>query len=226
MPVNADAVRMYPMWMRSHPRLMIAIAIAFLAYFLAPVGWVVNGVTRWIIAWNIGAVLYLLLALQMMFASTHEKMRQRAIREDDGRFWVLLLVVVSALTCIGAIFAELAVVKDLHGVDRVAHIALAALTIASSWFFTQTMFALHCAHDFYLATSRSHQGGLIFPGDQPPDYSDFFYFSCVIGTSGQTADVSFSSRSMRRIGAIHCILAFFFNTTVIALTINIASSLV
>ena len=31
---------------------------------------------------------------------------------------------------------------------------------------------------------------------------------------------------MRRVGLIHCVLAFFFNTTLIALTINIAASLI
>jgi uncharacterized membrane protein len=37
--------------------------------------------------------------------------------------------------------------------------------------------------------------------------------------------VSFTSRQMRRTGMVHCVLAFFFNTTVIALSINIASGL-
>jgi len=68
-------------------------------------------------------------------------------------------------------------------------------------------------------------GGLEFPGGHAPDYGDFLYFACVIGTSGQTADVSFSSRVMRRTGLVHCVLAFLFNTTLIALTINIASGL-
>lgn len=58
-----------------------------------------------------------------------------------------------------------------------------------------------------------------------PDYHDFLYFSIVIGTSAQTADVCLTSRSMRRLGAIHCFLAFLFNTTVLALTVNIASGL-
>jgi len=70
------------------------------------------------------------------------------------------------------------------------------------------------------------QEGLIFPGTSLPDYADFLYFSCVIGTSAQTADVSFSSSVLRRIGTVHCILAFFFNTTILALTINIASDLI
>jgi uncharacterized membrane protein len=43
--------------------------------------------------------------------------------------------------------------------------------------------------------------------------------------AGQTADVSFTSRSMRRTGTVHCVLAFFFNATLLALTINIASGL-
>jgi len=47
----------------------------------------------------------------------------------------------------------------------------------------------------------------------------------VIGTSGQTADVSFTRRNMRHTGAVHCVLAFFFNATLVALTINIASGL-
>jgi uncharacterized membrane protein len=47
----------------------------------------------------------------------------------------------------------------------------------------------------------------------------------VVSTAGQTADVSFCSRKMRRTGTVHCVLAFFFNTTLVALTINIASGL-
>ncbi|MGZ8982487.1 MAG: DUF1345 domain-containing protein [Methylotenera sp.] len=44
---------------------------------------------------------------------------------------------------------------------------------------------------------------------------------------GQAVDVSFTSRSMRRTGLIHCVLAFFFNTTLVAsLTIDIASGLI
>ena len=67
--------------------------------------------------------------------------------------------------------------------------------------------------------------GLQFPEDDSPDYGDFFYFSAIIGTSGQTADVSFVSKELRRIGSVHCIVAYLFNTTVLALLINIGASL-
>ena len=122
---------------------------------------------------------------------------------------VLALVMVSAFMCLAAIVFELGVVKNLHGELKFAHIALAAITIFTSWSFTQVMFAMHYPHDFYLNDMRGLAVGLEFPGGQAPDYEDFLYFSIVIGTSGQTADVSFSSRSMRRTGLLHCAPAYF-----------------
>lgn len=210
----------------ARPRLFISILIGVLVILFLPRSWAFHAVTRAIIGWNVGAWLYLLFAMRMMFWATHEKMRSRAIAQDDGKFVVLGMVIVAAIVSIGAIVAQLAVAKDMHGALRYAHIALAVLTILSSWAFTQVMFALHYAHDFYAAQARGNSGGLEFPNAPTPDYSDFLYFACVIGTSAQTADVSFTSRTMRRTGLVHCVLAFFFNTTLVALTINIASGLI
>jgi len=210
----------------SRPRLFSSILVGVLAVIFLPKSLALHEITRAIVGWNIGAWLYLMLAARMMFWTSHEKMRSRAIEQDDGKFVVLGMVIVAAIVSLGAIVAELAVVKDMHGMLRYAHIALAVLTILSSWAFTQVMFALHYAHDFYIAKEHGNTGGLEFPNVTAPDYSDFLYFACVIGTSGQTADVSFTSRAMRRTGLVHCVLAFFFNTTLVALTINIASGLI
>lgn len=210
---------------RARPRLFACLLVGLVAYLCIPQSLAQHAVTKAIMAWNIGAGLYLLLAARMMFGSSHERMKTRALLQDEGRWLVLGLVIVAAIMTLGAIVAELAVAKDLHGDLRTGHIALSALTVLTSWAFTQVMFALHYAHDFYVSQERGYPGGLEFPGGHAPDYGDFLYFACVIGTSGQTADVSFSSRAMRRIGTVHCVLAFFFNTTLVALTINIASGL-
>jgi uncharacterized membrane protein len=209
----------------ARPRLFICILVGVLTAVFLPPQWVQQLATKVIIGWNVGAGLYLILALRMMFWSTHERMRTRALTQDDGRVLVLILVVTAALMCVAAIFAELGVVKGLTGSVRRAHIALAALTIATSWAFTQVEFALHYAHDFYMMDVYGTHGGLEFPGEPAPDYADFLYFASIIGTSAQTADVAFTSRKMRRTGTLHCVLAFFFNTTLLALTINIASGL-
>lgn len=209
----------------ARPRLFACALVGVLTLVLLPASLAPDQATRMIVGWNAGACLYLAFAVRMMFWSTHERMRTRALTQDDGRIVVLALVVTAALMSLGAIVAELAVARDLRGLGRYAHIGLAVLTILSSWAFTQVMFALHYAHDFYGAEARGAPGGLEFPGCHAPDYGDFLYFACVIGTSGQTADVSFTSRAMRRTGLVHCVLAFFFNTTLLALTINIASGM-
>jgi uncharacterized membrane protein len=72
---------------------------------------------------------------------------------------------------------------------------------------------------------RDQADPLLFPGTPEPGYGDFIYFACVIGTSGQTADVSFNGSALRRVGTLHRVLALFFNATLLALSINIAAGL-
>jgi len=194
--------------------------------FLLLPGWLaLHEVTRLIVAWNAGVCLYLALCADVILHSSQEEIRKRACLQDEGQFVILAMVVIAAIASLAAILSELAVVKEMHGALKAEHIGLAAFTIVSSWFFTHMMFSMHYAHDYYLADTQGRCPGLAFPDDPAPDYLDFLYFACVIGTSGQTADVSFISKSMRRVGLVHCVLAFFFNTTVLALTINIAAGL-
>lgn len=212
--------------LRARPRLWGSVFAGTLVFILLPPALVSQTMARGLIGWNIGALLYLGLAGIMMWrGGDAERIQRRALDEDEGQGLVLVLVVVASLAVLLAIGSQLAVVKDLQGIAKTRHVALAGLTLVSAWFFIQMLFTLHYAHDFYLARLRHEPDGLMFPGTDDPNYADFFYFACVIGTSAQTADVSFTSSRMRRVGILHCILAFFFNTTVLALTINIAAGL-
>lgn len=218
-----------PRWLLGlvmRPRLLASVTVGILTYLMLPHAWASHEVTRAIVAWNAGAILYLVLALRMMFGSSHDRMKTRALQHDNGRVLVLALAVMAALVCLVGVVAQLSVAKDLHGLLKAEHVGLAAFTVLSAWSFTQLAFALHYAHEYYVAQSRGHDGGLAFPGGHAPDYGDFLYFACVIGTSGQTADVSFTTRNLRRVGLIHCVFSFVFNTTLVALTINMASGLI
>jgi uncharacterized membrane protein len=210
---------------RARPRVFIATAVAIAVGMFLPDGVAIHSVTRWLIAWNAGTGLYVLLAAIMMIRSADHHMRRRAQLQDDGQLVLLALVVIATLASLAAIAGELVVVKDTHGFLKAAHAALAGVTVLSSWAFIQMMFALHYAHEYYAAVCHGRPAGLQFPDAESPDYGDFFYFASIIGTSGQTADVSFVSKPMRRIGSLHCILAYLFNTTVLALLINIGASM-
>jgi uncharacterized membrane protein len=205
-------------------RLFIATLTAIAIGVFLPQGVASHAATRWLIAWNAGAGLYVLLAATMMIRSSTHHMRHRAQLQDDGARHPCARRGRGNRQPGGD--RRRAGRREGHArADQAAHIALAGATVLSSWAFIQVMFALHYAHDYYAATCHGRAAGLQFPEEEAPDYGDFFYFSAVIGTSGQTADVAFVTKPLRRIGAVHCILAYLFNTTVLALLINIGASL-
>ena len=204
---------------------MTGAAVGVLAYLAAHRAFGEPTAVTALIAWNAGALFYLLLAWHGMATTGVQGIRERALAQDEGRIAILVFVVLAALAVLLAVGTQLAQVKDLHGRARIAHVSLAALTVFTSWLFTQVLFALHYAHDFYMARIRGAQDPLAFPGTPDPGYPDFFHFACVIGTASQTADISFNGPALRPVGTLHCIVAFFFNAALLALTINIAAGL-
>jgi uncharacterized membrane protein len=206
------------------PRLLISVGIGCLIGFALPASFVPHVVTRMLIGWNCGAITYIGLALEMMARSTRTHMRLHARTQDEGRHTILALVIMTSVLTLFATAVEMSAAKDVHGTLKAIHVSLASLTVFSTWWVNQLMFALHYAHDYYRHGVRGDRG-LMFPGTGQPDYFDFLYAAAIIGTSGQTADVSFNTSSSRRIAMVHSVLAFFFNTIVLALTINFAAGL-
>ena len=215
---------------RARPKLLASIAVAIVVYFFEPGTW--HLVTRLLIAWNAGTILDIALTFQAMAIATSKTIRWRAAETDDGKWAILGLTSIAALAALGAIFAQLAVTKDLHGTVKSLHLGLAGLTIVTAWVFIHMCFALHYAHEFFDETKGEAgeksqlRGGLKFPETEEPDYWDFLYFSFIIGVASQTADVEISSKAMRRTSLVHSVLSFFFNSAILALTINIAAGLV
>ncbi len=70
------------------------------------------------------------------------------------------------------------------------------------------------------------RGGIDFPGVDCPDYFDFLYFSYVIGVACATADASITGKRLRRLALAHCVLAFFYNNAVLAMSINIGAGFI
>ena len=215
--------------LKHKPRLFIAIVLGLSVLTGTLLFTHLRPVTDSLLAWNTGTLVYLTLSIETMMNAGEDVMHRRAALYDDGEVTILLLSILAAVLSVAAIVGELASVKTVDGYLRGVHVGLSVLTLMTSWAFIHTAFAFHYAHGYYFTERHcGDKGGrcLIFPGTDTPDYLDFLYFSFIIGTSGQTADVSISGRKTRRIGTIHCIVAYIFNATVLALTINIAASLV
>src|SRR5258708_17272599 len=215
-----------PVWIvrvgMAHPRLFTSAALSLVTIailFATDVG----AVARMLIGWDVGVLIYLGAAAVMMArCSTVEVMKTNAAIQDEGAFGILILSVGAAIASLGAIFAELAVLKNddpYYGF----YIALTVVTVVLSWTFTQTIFALHYAHEFY--GEDAHAGGLKFPDDDQPDYWDFVYFSFVVGMTFQVSDVAVTNKSARRMVVAHGALSFFFSTAIVALTVNIPAGL-
>ncbi len=117
--------------------------------------------------------------------------------------------------------------KGGRGLSKALHVAAGVATLAVSWWLMQVVFALHYAHAYYARDPETGTdiGGLDFPGKGPPDYWDFLHFAVVIGVAAQTADVAFTDRRLRRLGTGHSLIAFAFNTLIVALAINLVAGL-
>lgn len=213
----------------AHGRLLLSALVGAACYKLWPQDW---GLPAHLTAsWDAALALYMLLVLFMMARSPVSCIRSRAAEQDEGRVTTLFLSVLAAMASLVAIAAQLAEAKDMADAEKFLHVGMAALTLLLSWFFMQTIFAVHYAHEYYMPDNDTHVGGLNFPPhekrrNESPDYWDFLYFSCTIGTSTATSDIEICARSLRRIAGVHAVLAFFFNTVIMALAINMAAGLI
>ena len=192
-------------------------------------------VTRALIGWNVAVWLYLALIAHTIRTSTHEHILRHAGEQDEGRIAILFGSILAASASVGSIIALLATSKDVVGLEKAWHLGLAFATILAAWTFVHVSFAMHYAHVYYdtpndVPDPARAKTGLIFPGVggplKEPDYEDFLYFSLTIGVASQTADVTVASKAMRRVVLLQSVMSFFFNAAVLALTINIAASLV
>jgi uncharacterized membrane protein len=187
---------------------LVIFAVAFAASFGA-LGWSRALMT----GFDIAAVFFLLAITPILRASGEATMRKHAEENDANRAVLLVITGVTMIAILTAVFSELAV-KSGGGPPK----GLIVGTLALAWLFSNTIYALHYAHVFYVEGAK---GGLKFSGTGNPDYSDFVYFAFTLGMTFQTSDTAVETRHMRQIVTVHSLLAFVFNIGVLAFTINV-----
>ncbi|HZQ71683.1 MAG TPA: DUF1345 domain-containing protein [Burkholderiales bacterium] len=213
--------------LNAHRRLALSFVIVVLVAIVLPGTLPVS--LRLAISWDCGVAVFLALSGWMVAHSPRGETRRTVLANDQGRVGVLLFVLCAIAASVAAIFFLLEKPKDGGGPGWV-QVGFAVLTIVSSWLLLHVMYAMHYAHRFYRDDPKTREedatGGLQFPGTEEPHYWDFLYFSFVVGMTCQVSDVQVTSRAMRRLVMWHGVLAFAFNTVILALSINIVAGLV
>ena len=192
--------------------LFVVLAIGLLATGLPPQ-------RALLLAFDAAALFFLVATLRLFATADTAAMRARARQQDEG-YWGFLL---GSATVSGVALVALAM--ELHAAHGhgVFEIVLATASLLLAWFFINTIFALHYAHEYY-GDHGDSGAGLEFPGGlKEPDYWDFIYFAFVIGMTFQVSDVQISERRIRRVALVHALVTFFFNVIIIALSVNVVA---
>jgi uncharacterized membrane protein len=207
------------------PRLFIGLVAGIAAYVAMPAP--VGSVTRAVVAWDFGVVVFLALSAWLFAEERISRMADDAANQQEGEWTIFALTIAAVVFSFAAIFGEFAMLHDAKAEEKTLRITLVSVTLFVSWLMTHTTFALRYAHEYYSRGpgAKEVDGGLDFPGEKRPDYLDFMYFSLVLGMTFQVSDVQITARKFRRLAAVHGLLSFLFNTIIVALTVNIAAGL-
>jgi uncharacterized membrane protein len=198
-------------------RLLLAAVVGLVAWLVVP--WRISLITRALVAWDAGGLVLLIVALLIITRSDSQETRRRAAAYDPGRRVVWFLVLAASAF---SLFAAAAVLRGGHEATpflRGFHAALCVATVAISWLVTHSAFTLRYAHLYYRDADRA--GGIELPGGEPPDDLDFAYFAFTIAMCFQVSDATISRRQIRRTALAQALLAFLYNTVILALALNL-----
>lgn len=172
-------------------------------------------------------VVYLALVAFMLPVLTPAFLRSRADEADTPTPFIFAAVVGIVGVCCVTLFMALNGSEDGPLIQEVL---LSVASVLLGWFTVHTMAALHYAYEYYESPSANPKsgtsseliGGLEFPEGDSPDGVAFLYFAYVIGTAFAVSDIRVTSNKMRKIVVMHSTFSYFFNTLIVAATVNVA----
>lgn len=184
------------------------------------------------VTWLAYCMISLTLSWITILSSHPAEVKHEVHAQDSSRTAIFLFAVAASFVSLFAILILLKGSSESSSpTDLTVHILLSLTSVICSWALVHTIFTLRYAHLFYCDIEHDDKGknqkpeGLEFPNESEPDYLDFTYFSFVIGMTFQVSDVQITSKRIRRLALMHGVLAFAFNTVIVALSINIVAGL-
>jgi uncharacterized membrane protein len=200
---------------------------ALLVVLFAP-AWI-RGLERVVAAYDIAALTLVIVLFRFGMHAHPRDTECRAAVEDPGGKTVVALVLVSV---VGALASAVSIIgKGPHETvasEKTFIYLIGVGAIFLGWFLIHVLFTFRYAHLYYFDDDGDNEAdrGLKFPGTNDPNDYDFAYFSFVIGMTFQVSDVEITDPGVRRYVLFHALVSFAYNTTIIALVVNLASSLI
>ncbi|MEV6282224.1 DUF1345 domain-containing protein [Kribbella sp. NPDC051770] len=207
-------------WSREAARQLLAMPLGVLCALVPG-----ELVVKMLAAWDFYAVGYLTLTWLAYRKLGPAEVRAMALGSRRRRLTDRLLVSppeqVSQGAAVVALVATVIAMPNARelGAPPNLVVAICVFAVLSCWLTLQIGFAIACSSLY------AEEGGLEFPGAEgDPAVVDFAYFAVAVGTTFGTTDVTVTGRRMRRQVLFHGVLAFFFNTLILAVAITIVTS--
>lgn len=176
------------------------------------------------VGWNVASVVFAGFAWIRIMTNDAKATRRSAAAEDPGRTLVSALALLASAFSLFSALMVMRVARQVSHEVRDIRVGACVFAVGMAWVLTHTVYTLRYAHLFY-RDDHEGVGGLDFPGGAPPSYLDFAYFSFTVGMCFQVSDVAVSSPQIRRAVLAHAILSFVYNTTIVALVLNLVIGL-
>lgn len=183
-----------------------------------------------LVYWDVMAAVYVLLTVLALRSSVRDlRVWARARSRPAG--WARRVFGGSAtLSQLPSLAAGVGLVASAYvlprvdelGAERAGLLAVACVVaVLGGWVVMHLSFALQYAFLYYRSDPP---GGLDFPGTPEPGTLEFTYFAAAVGTTFGTTDVTVRRSDLRKAVLAHGLVAFVFNTAVLALTLTLLFS--
>lgn len=192
---------------------------------------VVGAMAQLLVVWVAFALVQIGLTLGAFRGLTGERLRVALLygdrTESRAMQWMLKRPILRALITGGdaigwavqmsvvAFAAALALAVNSEARADLLVVFLGIGSVAGCWGTVVVSYALHYA--------RSHfrEGGLHFPGEEPSSFGEFLYVAVMVSASFGTSDVQVQTRALRRTVTTHALIAFAYNTVIVAVLVSV-----
>ncbi|HQV58145.1 MAG TPA: DUF1345 domain-containing protein [Ilumatobacteraceae bacterium] len=204
----------------STPRLLICAAAgvvaAVICALVAPWQFAVLG------GWVLAGALFVSMVWFSVRPMPPSEVQHVATREDSGRMISGTVTVIASVVSLAGVVLGIIKAEQSAQPWKALLIIFAVAAVVVSWLSVHTVYALRYAHLYYMGPD----GGIDFPGGEPPDYQDFGYLSFCLGMTFQISDTNVTSKTIRRLVTQHTLISYVFATFIVGLTINVMAGFI